>query len=192
MEEDYDIAETNDDTNVTISDNFENANVTETEFHEYHDYSYDDMPTKIHHLMYSDTLIVVISLIIMIIVGLVFRTLCIKLTSCNQRKERMRGGLRALADHMNHVTRSMSDDLELPDSPKTVIRTYSNAARTTPGGGGGPPTRGEQQNSLFLMAINNNMAEAGNNNNSKEEIEMGSRSSSTVKIEIHNDERNSR
>ena len=74
MEEDYDyIAETNDDTNVTISDNFENANVTETEFHEYHDYSYDDMPTKIHHLMYSDTLIVVISLIIMIIVGLVFR-----------------------------------------------------------------------------------------------------------------------
>jgi len=195
MEEDYDyIAETNDDTNVTISDNFENANVTETEFHEYHDYSYDDMPTKIHHLMYSDTLIVVISLIIMIIVGLVFRTLCLKLASCNQRKERMRGGLRALAEHMNHVTRSMSDDLELPDSPKTVIRTYSNAARTTPGGGGGPPTRGEQQqhhNSLFLMAINNNMAEAGNNNN-KEEIEMDSRSSSTVKIEIHNDERNSR
>ena len=84
----------------------------------------------------------------------------------------------------------MSDDLELPDSPKTVIRTYSHAARTTPGGGGGPPTRGEQQNSLFLMAINNNMAEAGNNN--KEEIEMDSRSSSTVKIEIHNDERNSR
>jgi len=190
MEEDYDIAETNDDTNVTLSDNYENANVTKTEFHEYHDYSYDDMPTKIHHLMYSDTLIVVISLVIMIIVGLVFRTLCMKLTSCNQRKERMRGGLRALADHMNHVTRSMSDDLELPDSPKTVIRTYSNAARTT--GGGGPPTRGEQQqqhNSLFLMAINNNMAEA-NNNNSKEEIEMSSRS--TVKIEIHNDERNSR
>ena len=28
-----------------------------------------------------------------------------KLTSCNQRKERMRGGLKALADHMNHVTR---------------------------------------------------------------------------------------
>merc|ERR1712038_144598 len=34
--------------------------------------------------MYSDTLIVVISLIIMIIVGLVFRTCCLKLTSCNQ------------------------------------------------------------------------------------------------------------
>ena len=78
MEEDYDsIAETNDNvTNVTVSDHFENnANGTgKTEnFHEYHDYSYDDMPTKIHHLMYSDTLIVVISLIIMIILGLVFR-----------------------------------------------------------------------------------------------------------------------
>lgn len=187
MEEDYDnIAETNDnETNVTVSDHFENnANGTgKTEnFHEYHDYSYDDMPTKIHHLMYSDTLIVVISLIIMIILGLVFRTLCIKLTSLNQRKERMRGGLKALADHMNHVTKSMSDDLELPDSPKTVIRTYSNAARGT-----GPPTRGEQQhNSLFLMAINNNMAD---NSSNKEEIEMNSQS---VKIEIHNDERNSR
>ena len=91
---------------------------------------------------------------------------------------------------MNHC-RSMSDDLELPDSPKTVIRTYSNAARTT-GVGGGPPTRGEQHNSLFLMAVNNNMAESNNNNNSnnKEEIEMSSRS--TVKIDIHNDERNSR
>ncbi len=88
---------------------------------------------------------------------------------------------------MNHC-RSMSDDLELPDSPKTVIRTYSNAARTTGVGGGGPPTRGEQHNSLFLMAVNNNMAESNNNN--KEEIEMSSRS--TVKIEIHNDERNSR
>ena len=78
MEEDYDnIAESNDnETNVTVSDHFENnANGTGTteNFHEYHDYSYDDMPTKIHHLMYSDTLIVVISLIIMIILGLVFR-----------------------------------------------------------------------------------------------------------------------
>merc|ERR1711997_1200877 len=74
--------------------------------------------------MYSDTLIVVISLIIMIIVGLVFRTCCLKLT-----KQRVSGGLRQLADHMNHVTRSMSNDLESPDSPKSVIRTYSNAAR---------------------------------------------------------------
>merc|ERR1719245_992500 len=76
--------------------------------------------------MYSDTLIVVISLIIMIIVGLVFRTCCLKLTKQRVSKQRVRGGLRQLADHMNHVTRSMSNDLE---SPESVIRTYSNAAR---------------------------------------------------------------
>merc|ERR1719192_718168 len=78
--------------------------------------------------MYSDTLIVVISLM-MIIVGLVFRTCCLKLTKQRVTKQRVRGGLRQLADHMNHVTRSMSNDLESPDSPKSVIRTYSNAAR---------------------------------------------------------------
>ena len=40
MEEDYDIiAQTNDDINVTASDNFENENITKHEFHEYHDYS---------------------------------------------------------------------------------------------------------------------------------------------------------
>jgi len=178
MEEDYDIiAQTNDDINVTASDNFENENITKHEFHEYHDYSYDDMPTKIHHLMYSDTLIVVISLIIMIIVGLVFRKCCMKLTSCNQRKERVRGGLRQLADHMNHVTRSMSNDLELPDSPKTVIRTYSNAAR----GSTGPPTPNP---SLLMMAINNNIKD-------KEDIEMRERPS-IIDIEIHSDEKNFR
>merc|ERR1712014_96804 len=104
-------------------------NKTEFGYHEYHDYSYDDMPTKIHHLMYSDTLIVVISLVMMIIVGLVFRSCCLKLTQQRITKQRVRGGLRQLADHMNHVTKSMSNDLESPDSPKSVIRTYSNAAR---------------------------------------------------------------
>merc|ERR1719219_2895829 len=99
--------------------------------------------------MYSDTLIVVISLIIMIIVGLVFRTCCLKLT-----KQRVRGGLRQLADHMNHVTRSMSNDLESPDSPKSVIRTYSNAARRE----GSVRQHPHQENarSLRVLAINNN------------------------------------
>merc|ERR1719400_191497 len=110
--------------------------------------------------MYSDTLIVVISLIIMIIVGLVFRTCCLKLT-----KQRVRGGLRQLADHMNHVTRSMSNDLESPDSPKSVIRTYSNAARRE-----GSVRHHQQDNtrSLRVLAINNNYkaGEAG------EEMEM--------------------
>merc|ERR1712076_77121 len=47
--------------------------------------------------MYSDTLIVVISLIIMIIVGLVFRTCCLKLT-----KQRVRQH-----PHQENTTRSL-------------------------------------------------------------------------------------
>merc|ERR1712141_585460 len=115
--------------------------------------------------MYSDTLIVVISLIIMIIVGLVFRTCCLKLAKQRLSKQRVRGGLRQLADHMNHVTRSMSNDLESPDSPKSVIRTYSNAARRE-----GSVRHHQQDNTrrLRVLAINNNYkaGEAG------EEMEM--------------------
>merc|ERR1739847_239982 len=106
--------------------------------------------------MYSDTLIVVISLIIMIIVGLVFRTCCLKLTKQRVSKQRVRGGLRQLADHMNHVTRSMSNDLESPDSPKSVIRTYSNAARRE----GSVRQHPHQENitrSLRMLAINNRL-----------------------------------
>ena len=61
------------DSEIFVTDGNFTENKTEFGYHEYHDYSYDDMPTKIHHLMYSDTLIVVISLVMMIIVGLVFR-----------------------------------------------------------------------------------------------------------------------
>merc|ERR1719320_507944 len=97
--------------------------------HEYHDYSEDDAATKMHHLMHSDTIIVVFSLVVMIMVGLVFRSLCMKLTSINQRKERVRGGLKQIAESMNYVTRSMSNDLYVLDSPRSVIRTYSNYNR---------------------------------------------------------------
>ena len=55
--------------------------------------------------MHSDTIIVVFSLVVMIMVGLVFRSLCMKLTSINQRKERVRGGLKQIAESMNYVTR---------------------------------------------------------------------------------------
>merc|ERR1719211_866818 len=106
--------------------------------------------------MYSDTLIVVISLIIMIIVGLVFRTCCLKLTKQRVSKQRVRGGLRQLADHMNHVTRSMSNDLESPDSPKSVIRTYSNAARRE-GSVRQHPHQENTARSLRMLAINNNV-----------------------------------
>ena len=77
----------------------------EHQFGDYHDYSADDAATKMHHLMHSDTIIVVVSLIVMIVVGLVFRSLCMKLTSINQRKKRLRGGLKQIAEHMNYVTR---------------------------------------------------------------------------------------
>merc|ERR1712203_181630 len=126
--------------------------------------------------MYSDTLIVVISLIIMIIVGLVFRTCCLKLAKQRVTKQRVRGGLRQLADHMNHVTRSMSNDLELPDSPKSVIRTYSNAARREGGVRHHQDTR-----SLRVLAINNSYK--------VDEMEMSERSCppspSPVTIDIH-------
>ena len=74
----------------------------------------------------------------------------------------------------------MSNDLELPDSPKTVIRTYSNAAR----GSMPPTTHNNNNNNLFKMAINNNI-------NSQEEFELKDRSL-TVDIEIHSDDRNRR
>merc|ERR1719205_194883 len=110
-----------------------------------------------HHLMHSDTIIVVISLVVMIVLGLVIRSLCMKLASINQRKERVRGGLKQIAEHMNYVTRSMSNDLELPDSPKVVIRTYSNRKGmddTSPSS----QRRGEEHSdSLRVHAINNNI-----------------------------------
>ena len=75
------------------------------EYHEYHDYSEDDAATKMHHLMHSDTIIVVISLVVMIVLALLFRSLCMKLASINERKERVRGGLKQMAESMNYVTR---------------------------------------------------------------------------------------
>lgn len=101
---------------------------------EEHDmYEGEDAQHKMMHLMHSDTMIVVIALIVMIILGLVFRSCCLRMTSTKARKERVRGGLKALADHMNSVTKAMSNDLEdHPDSPRAVMRTYSNYGRTKP------------------------------------------------------------
>ena len=58
----------------------------------------------------------------------------------------------------------MSNDLESPDSPKSVIRTYSNAARRE----GSVRHPHQDTRSLRVLAINNNYkgAEAG------QEIEM--------------------
>ena len=58
----------------------------------------------------------------------------------------------------------MSNDLESPDSPKSVIRTYSNAARRE----GSVRQPHQDSRSLRVLAINNNykVGEGG------EEIEM--------------------
>lgn len=103
----------------------------ETEEHDM--YAGEDASTKMMHLMHSDTLIVVMALIVMIIVGLLFRELMIRLTSRKSRKERMQGGLKQMAEHMHSVQRAMSGDLpEQHDSPKLVMRTYSNYGRAKP------------------------------------------------------------
>ena len=90
------------------------------------------------------------------------------------------------------VYRSMSNDLELPNSPKTVIRTYSNAARGGTAQGtapcmspGGSLATSNNNNNLLVKAISNNI-------NSKEGIELDVFDNSAVRIEIHNDERASR
>jgi len=167
----------------TASDNYVDnvANII-ADYDEHHDVSEGDAATKMHHLMHSDTIIVVVSLVVMIVVGLAFRSLCMKLTSVNQRKQRMRGGLKQIAEHMNYVTRSMSNDLELPDSPRAVIRTYSNYSRkgigdTSPS----PPQRGaEHNNSLRVHAITNSLSKEGGK-------EMSVTQSVTIPMEIEMD-----
>jgi len=150
------------------------------EDHEYHDYSEDDAATKMHHLMHSDTIIVVVSLVVMIIVGLVFRSLCMKLASINERKERVRGGLKQIAESMHYVTRSMSNDLELPDSPRAVIRTYSKYKGKDEEASSSPPKRGDQHsNSLRVHAMNNNL-----NKVEREELEMQMSVAQSVSISI--------
>jgi len=95
--------------------------------HTMHD---EDSPTdKMYHLMNSDTLVVVVSLIVMVILALVFRKLCMRLSKGKDRKKLVRVGLKGIADQMHNVTKSMSNDLEVPDSPKAVMRTYSNYNR---------------------------------------------------------------
>jgi len=126
-------------------------------------HSEDDISSKMDHLMHSDTMILVAGLVVMIFVGLASRSICVRLTSKNQRKKLMRGGLKEMARHMDHVTRAMSNDLELPDSPKTVIRTYSNY-----GGKGQSATNVSEKtaptrNSLRVQAFTNSLRHESEN-----------------------------
>jgi len=118
----------------------------------------ENMTTKMNHLMHSDTMILVVALFLMIVVGLVFRSLCMRLASKNSRKKQLRGGLKQLGENMNHVTRAMSNDLEVPNSPFSVIRTYSNNGGKGKGESPGC-VRGEQIDSLRVMAFSNSFKE---------------------------------
>jgi len=159
------------------------------EYHEYHDFSSEDASAKMHHLMHSDTIIVVVSLFVMIVLGLVFRKCCMKLSTVNSRKKRIQGGLRQIGEHMNYVTRSMSNDLELPDSPRQVIRTYSNYGKrgeegeegNSPGSSPGQPRRGQHTNSLLVQAISNSA--------SKEEMELATISRALDRIDLESQSR---
>merc|ERR1712106_752607 len=106
------------------------------------------------HLMHSDTMILVGGLLFMILLGLVFRSLCLRLSTDNTRKKKFREGLKQIAAHMDMVTQSMSNDLVLPNSPKTVMRTYS-------GRGGLSETEPDyskgKRGSLQEMAFSNNL-----------------------------------
>jgi len=120
----------------------------------------EDANTRMNHLMHSDTMIVIIALISMIVLALIFRSLCLRLTSQNRRKEQMRGGLKALADHMNVVTRSMSNELEQEHSAaRAVMRTYSNYGRMRPPTNEefDKPVRQQSRENLRIQAFSNSM-----------------------------------
>ena len=76
----------------------------------------------------------------------------------------------------------MSNDLESPDSPKSVIRTYSNAARRE--------GSVRHDRSLRVLAINNNYkgVEGEGEGEGGQHMEMDERSSScpsALTIDIH-------
>jgi len=109
--------------------------------------------SKMDHLLHSDTMILVAGLLLMIIVGLVFRSACLRLSSKNSRQELMRQGLRQIGANMDHVTKAMSNELHLPDSPKTVIRTYSKYKNKE----NGEDINCEQSLSLRVKALSNSL-----------------------------------
>jgi len=136
----------------------------------------EDTDTKMIHLMHSDTMIVVIALVVMIVLGLIFRSLCMRLTSVKSRKARMRGGLKALADHMNVVTRAMSNDLEPQNSPKAVMKTYSRRVEGVEGGKP-EPVKHLSREDLRVQAFSNILAMEGvcRDQTQSETIQMTSR-----------------
>ena len=74
------------------------------------------------------------------------------------------------------IFRSMSNDLELPNCPKAVLRTYSNYGRSDQSS----PQRGDMHaNSMRVHAINNNFSKQ-----EAEELEMQMSVAQSVSIQI--------
>merc|ERR1712007_156051 len=120
--------------------------------------------------MHSDTIIVILSLVFMIVLGLVFRSLMNKLTRMKQRKAKMRGGLKQMAESMHHVTKAMSNDLEIPNCPKKVMRTYSNKNRNQ---------EDMLTDNMRKQAIKNNLSQE-----EKEELQMQMGLAQSVNIQM--------
>jgi len=116
--------------------------------------NYGGMGDKLDHLMHSDTMILVVGMLAMIVIALLIRSLCLRLSKDNSRKQLMREGIKQIAGHMDLVTRSMSNDLELPNSPKKVIRTYSGRGRSEETE---PDYSKEKRGSLREIAFSNNL-----------------------------------
>ena len=78
----------------------------------------------------------------------------------------------------------MSNDLELPNSPQAVIRTYSNYSRRGVGDpSSSPPQRGAQHSdSLRVHAITNSLSKG-----EREELEMQMSVAQSVSLPIEMD-----
>ena len=57
-------------------------------------YEGEDANTKMMHLIHSDTMTVVVALVVMIIVGLVFRSLCLRCSAGRTRRTNQTKGLK--------------------------------------------------------------------------------------------------
>ena len=60
---------------------------------------------RLSKLIHSDTMILIGSLLVMILLGLILRSCFLKLARLRERKKRMRGGIRQIATHMDLVTK---------------------------------------------------------------------------------------
>lgn len=60
------------------------------------------------HILHTDTIVLMASCLVMIILGLVLRKIFLYFTHVRQSREKYHGGLRQMAEHMHAVTRTMS------------------------------------------------------------------------------------